>query len=91
MRTMTLIATIAGLFASWLDPASPAYVGEVRRVPAGANRQAAAAGYVRPPGELGWRALGLEVITVEGDGIAELTLFVSTDWFATFGLPERLD
>jgi RNA polymerase sigma-70 factor (ECF subfamily) len=82
---------IAGLFASWLDPASPAYAGEVRRVRAAANRQPAVVGYVRPPGESGWHALGLEVIRAESDGIAELTMFVSTDWFAAFGLPLRLD
>jgi RNA polymerase sigma-70 factor (ECF subfamily) len=79
---------IAGLFASWLDPASPAYAGEVRRLPARANGRPAAVGYLR--GEAGWRALGLEVIHVADGGISELTMFVSTDWFAAFGLPDRL-
>ena len=81
---------IAGLFASWLDPASPGYVGEVRRVPIGANRQPAFAGYLRRPGESDFRPLGLELLRIENGTVAEITLFVTTDLFPAFGLPQKL-
>jgi RNA polymerase sigma-70 factor, ECF subfamily len=81
---------IVGLFAGWLDPASPAYVGEVRRIPIGANRQPAFAGYIRRPGEADYRPLGLELLRIEDGTVAEITLFVTTDLFAAFGLPQKL-
>jgi RNA polymerase sigma-70 factor, ECF subfamily len=81
---------IAALFASWLDPQSPAYVGEVRRVPVGANRQPGSAGYLRRPGDSTYRPLGLEFLRIENGKLVELTMFVSTDLFPAFALPETL-
>jgi RNA polymerase sigma-70 factor (ECF subfamily) len=81
---------IAGLFESWLDPRSPAHVGDVRRIPISANRQPGAAGYLRRPGDSAHRPLGLELIRVGGGGIAELTMFVDPGLFPAFGLPETL-
>ena len=81
---------IAALFASWLDPESPAYVGEVRRMPIGANRQLGSAGYIRRPGDSIYRPLGLEVLRIESGEVAELTMFVSTELFPAFALPESI-
>jgi RNA polymerase sigma-70 factor (ECF subfamily) len=81
---------IVGLFASWLDPQSPGYVGEVRRVSVGANRQPGAAGYLRRPGEPAYKPLGLEFLRVEDGKIAEITMFVSGDLFSAFALPATL-
>lgn len=81
---------IAALFASWLDPQSPAYVGEVRRLPVGANSQPGSAGYLRRPGDSAYRPLGLEFLRVENGKVAELTMFVSTELFPAFALPETL-
>jgi len=81
---------IAALFASWLDPQSPGYVGEVRRVPVGANGQPGSAGYLRRPGDSAYRPLGLEFLRIENGKVAELTMFVSTDLFPAFALPETL-
>lgn len=49
--------------------------GHHRLVAAGANRQLAAAGYMRPHGEDSFALSGLHVLRVEGDEIAEITLF----------------
>jgi RNA polymerase sigma-70 factor, ECF subfamily len=82
---------IVALFRSWLDPASPTYVGEVRRVPTAANLQPAFAGYVRHPGDSEYRPLGLELLRIADGKVAEMTLFVSmTELFPVFGLPHAL-
>jgi RNA polymerase sigma-70 factor, ECF subfamily len=81
---------ITALFASWLDPRSPAYVGEVRRIVIGANRQPACAGYLRRPDESEYRPLGLEVLRIEDGKLAESTMFVSPELFPAFGLPPTL-
>lgn len=81
---------ITALFASWLDPESAAYVGEVRRVEIGANRQLACAGYLRRPGDSEYRPLGLEVLRIEDGQLAESTMFVSPELFPAFGLPSTL-
>ena len=81
---------IAALFESWLDRASPRYVGEVRRVPVAANLQPGPAGYLRRPGDAEFRPLGLEFLRIEAGRVAELTMFVSPDLFPAFGLPPTL-
>jgi RNA polymerase sigma-70 factor (ECF subfamily) len=81
---------ITALFASWLDPESAAYVGEVRRIEIGANRQPACAGYLRRPGDSEYRPLGLEVLRIEDGQLAESTMFVSPELFGAFGLPSTL-
>jgi len=83
-------AAITALFASWLDPGSPAYVGEVQRIVIGANRQPACAGYLRRPGDSQYRPLGLEVLRIEDGKLAESTMFVSPELFPAFGLPPTL-
>jgi RNA polymerase sigma-70 factor (ECF subfamily) len=81
---------ITALFASWLDPASAAYVGDVRRVVIGANKQPACAGYLRRPGDSEYRPLGIEVLRIEDGRVAESTMFVSTELFPAFALPQTL-
>lgn len=49
--------------------------GDHRLVAAGANRQLAAAGYMRPHGGAEFRLSGIHVLRVEGDQIAEITTF----------------
>ncbi|MDQ3897991.1 MAG: RNA polymerase subunit sigma-70 [Actinomycetota bacterium] len=81
---------ITSLFASWLDPSSPAYVGEVRRLPLNANRQPGSTGYLRRPGDSAYRPLGLELLRIENGEVAEITMFVSAELFSAFELPESL-
>jgi RNA polymerase sigma-70 factor (TIGR02960 family) len=69
--------------------ADAAAMGEWRLVPAGANRMPAAASYLRRPGDSVFRAYKLDVMSVEGAVIAEITTFPA-DHFAAFGLPPTL-
>jgi RNA polymerase sigma-70 factor (ECF subfamily) len=67
----------------------PDRLGDVRMIPTSANRQPAAAGYLRPRGEAAYRLTGLTVLRIEGDQIAELTTF-SPALISAFGLPPTL-
>lgn len=62
---------------------------EFRMVPAGANRQPAAAAYLRPAGETLFRLSSLHVLRVEGAQINEITTF-SAGLCARFSLPATL-
>jgi RNA polymerase sigma-70 factor (TIGR02960 family) len=64
--------------------------GEWRLIPIAANRQPAAASYLRAPGTDEFRAFKIDVLRVQADGkIAEITTFGS-DRFAAFGLSAAL-
>jgi RNA polymerase sigma-70 factor (ECF subfamily) len=63
--------------------------GDWLLVPASANRQLAAANYLRAPGEDGYHAFKIDVMRFEGGGIAEITTFDNT-LFAAFGLPRTV-
>ena len=63
--------------------------GEWRLLPTRANRQPAAANYLRRPGDAVFQASNLDVLRIEGDQIAEITTFGS-DVFPAFGLPMTL-
>jgi RNA polymerase sigma-70 factor (ECF subfamily) len=78
---------IAKAFALAIDPNLPTYQGQFRTIATAANRQPALAAYVRLPGESAYRALGLDVLRLDGDHVAEITRFVTADMFAAFGLP----
>ena len=69
--------------------ASAGELGDWRLVPTRANRQPAAASYLRRPGDSVYRAFKLDVLGVEDGAIAEITTFHS-DVFAAFGLAETL-
>ena len=81
---------IATAFALSTDPDSPSYLGRFRTLATAANRQPAVAGYVRRPGDSEFRALGLDVLRLEGDLVVEITRFVRADLFPAFGLPPTL-
>jgi RNA polymerase sigma-70 factor (TIGR02960 family) len=63
--------------------------GEWRLVPTAANRQPAAASYLRAPGDDTFRAFKLDVLRIADGTIAELTTF-GGDRFDAFGLPPTL-
>ncbi len=63
--------------------------GDWRLVPTRANRQPAAASYLRAPGDTEFRAFKLDVLRVEGGAIAEITTF-DARLFPAFGLPPTL-
>jgi RNA polymerase sigma-70 factor (ECF subfamily) len=80
-------AAVAAFFAGEaFGPGSP---GAFRLVPTRANRQPAAANYVRRPGDTAYRALSLDVLRFEGGGLAEITVFAPS-LFPAFGLPPAL-
>ncbi|MGJ5751453.1 RNA polymerase subunit sigma-70 [Streptomyces puniciscabiei] len=73
-----------------LDPASPLFLGHWRHLPARANGQLAAGGYVRRPGTNVYRAQVLDVLRFDSeDRITEITSF-EPHLFPAFGLPLRL-
>jgi RNA polymerase sigma-70 factor (ECF subfamily) len=64
--------------------------GHLRTLVAAANRQPAAAHYLRRPGGSEYRPLALDVLRVESGYVAEITSFVSPGLFPAFGLPPTL-
>ena len=64
--------------------------GRLRALATGANGQPAAAHYLCPPGESGFKPLALDVLRIEDGRIAEITSFVLPELFPAFGLPEAL-
>jgi RNA polymerase sigma-70 factor (TIGR02960 family) len=77
------LASIAPLLQGISEP------GDWRLLPTRANRQPAAANYLRAPGDTGFRAFKLDVLRVEGGAIAEITTF-DARLFPAFGLPPAL-
>ena len=65
--------------------------GDLRSVPAWANRQPGVAHYRRAPGETQFAALAIDVLRIEGGRVAEITSFVESQCFAAFGLPSVLE
>ncbi len=83
-------ADIATAFEFSTDPSSPSYLGQLRTVATAANRQPAVAAYVRRRGDSMFRALGIDVLRLEGDLVVEITRFIRADIFAAFGLPPTI-
>jgi RNA polymerase sigma-70 factor (TIGR02960 family) len=77
---------VAPLLASALGADS---LGEWRLRPTRANRQPAAASWLRRPGDSEFRAFKLDVLRVRGEKIAEITTFDAT-LFEAFGLERTL-
>jgi RNA polymerase sigma-70 factor (TIGR02960 family) len=67
----------------------PDGMGQWRLVPTRANRQPAAASYLRRPGETEFRAFKLDVLRVRDGRIAEITTF-DASLFEAFGLERML-
>ena len=74
-------------FASLLERAFGAQrEGDWRLIPTQANRMAAAASYLRRPGDSQFRAFKLDVLRIEDNAIVEITTF-GTALFPAFNLP----
>jgi len=72
---------------SWLMPSGPP--PRLRYVPTRANGQLALGVYlVNPDGE--WLPLAIDVLTLRGDRICDVTAFRDTDLFGIFGVPHQL-
>jgi RNA polymerase sigma-70 factor (ECF subfamily) len=69
-----------------LGPDSP---GDFKMIPIAANRQVAAAAYIRGHSKLEYRLAGLNVLRIEDGKIAEITSF-RPDLCAAFHLPRKL-
>jgi RNA polymerase sigma-70 factor (TIGR02960 family) len=67
----------------------PESLGSWKLLPILANRQAAAASYLRTPGETVYRAFKIDVLRVVDGAIAEITTF-DTTLFEAFGLPRTV-
>jgi SnoaL-like domain len=61
-----------------------------RMVPVRANAQLAFAGYRENEDRTRFQLAGLNVVTLHGDRIAEITSFLDPGMFERFGLPEEL-
>jgi RNA polymerase sigma-70 factor (ECF subfamily) len=79
------IAALAPLFQAAFGGSH----GDWLLVPTMANRQLAAANYLRAPGDDAYRAFKIDVVRCAGDRIAEVTTFDDT-LFAAFGLPPTM-
>ncbi|HEX6653975.1 MAG TPA: RNA polymerase subunit sigma-70 [Thermoleophilaceae bacterium] len=77
---------VAEFFRDAFGPGAP---GDFRLVPTRANRQLAAANYVRRPGDRHFRAVSLDVLRFQDGRLAEITTF-EPRLFPAFGLPEKL-
>ncbi|MFE9691138.1 sigma-70 family RNA polymerase sigma factor [Micromonospora sp. NPDC005806] len=64
--------------------------GSWRHLPAGANGQPAVAGYLRRAGTGPYLPWSIDVLTLRGHRIAEITSFVGAAYVAAFGLPDSL-
>jgi RNA polymerase sigma-70 factor (ECF subfamily) len=67
----------------------PERLGQMRCLLTSANLQPAVACYVRRPGEEGYRALAVDLLTIVDGEIAEIITF-DTSRFASLGLPDAL-
>jgi SnoaL-like domain len=76
-------AIVQSLIVGLRDP------GEWRLVPVRANRQPAAASYLRPWGGTEFEAFKFDILRIEGGQVAEITTFDAT-LFPVFGLPAIL-
>ena len=63
--------------------------GQWRLLPTWANRQPAAACYLRRPGETEYHAFSVDVLRVEHGKVVEITAFTA-ELFPAFGLPRTL-
>jgi len=61
-----------------------------RLVPTSANAQPAFGGYLWDEGTQTFRAHGVEVLTLRGTRIEEVTAFLTAHAFSQFGLPDRI-
>jgi RNA polymerase sigma-70 factor, ECF subfamily len=77
---------LAAVLTPVFVPGSPGYLGRLHMLPTTANRQPAAACYLRRPGEAAPRAIGLDVLRIEDGYITDITCFPART-LAEFELP----
>jgi RNA polymerase sigma-70 factor (ECF subfamily) len=65
-------------------------LGTWRVLPTTANRQPAAAGYLRRPGETVYRPFVISVLDIDGDRLTHIAAFEAAHLIAAFGLPASL-
>lgn len=80
---------LASAFARYIDPRNPEYPGNLRLVPTAANRQPAAAAYLRSAGESTYRLIGLNVLDMD-DGLIAGIISFGEPLLRRFGLPPTL-
>ena len=73
---------------SWLMPGGPP--PRLRYLPTRANGQLALGTYRLDPDRSRFRAIALDVLTLQGTRIADVTAFRTPEVFARFGLPSEL-
>ena len=73
---------------SWLMPGGPS--PRLRYVPTRANGQLALATYQLDRDEGGYVPIALDVLTLDGSRIADVTAFRISEAFRSFGLPDTL-
>ena len=64
--------------------------GRWRVLPVTANGQPALAEYLRDDEHGGFKAHGINVLTLDGGRVAEIMAFLDPALFARFGLPDRV-
>lgn len=74
------------IIAAWAPMLRGACAPEIRFMPANANRQPAAAAYVRMPGGSEFRPAALSVLRMEDGSVTDVSTF-RPDLFPAFGLP----
>jgi RNA polymerase sigma-70 factor (ECF subfamily) len=79
-------AVVAEFRRGW----GPDRTGDWRLVPTRANRQPAAAAYLRAWGDGAYRSFGIVVLGPSDAGISEITVFACPDLFPAFGCPSTL-
>jgi RNA polymerase sigma-70 factor (ECF subfamily) len=82
-------AVVAALATSW-DAGSPGYMGRMRMLPTRANRQPAAATYLRRHDDAAYQAFAISVLRIEDDRITAVTAFHDLRLFPAFALPMTL-
>jgi RNA polymerase sigma-70 factor, ECF subfamily len=73
---------------SWLMPGGPP--PRLRYVPTSANGQLAVGAYALDPDRSRYLPIALDVLTLRGERIADVTAFRTPKLFARFGLPDEL-
>lgn len=77
--------------ASWVKGGfGQAWFGDFRCLVTSANLMPAVACYVRKPGEARFKAMGLDVLSIEGGLIKDITTFSLAEMADRFGLPTEL-
>ena len=77
--------TVAGFAMASVDVCPPS-----RSIPARGNGQPAVAAYSLDPATGRWTAAALEILTLEGTVIKQITAFVTPELLPRFGLPAEL-